>query len=100
MERLLDSGSRITKLPSGKMAVSHAQRELFDVAIIFSTGEEMDLAETIFNLRDIDGSMQVVIVSNGRDPSKGAIPKQALVCFVPNAKVMTLKELKKHFDLS
>jgi DNA-binding response OmpR family regulator len=81
MELLLDNGSRVTKLPSGKTTVSHAQRELFDAAIIVSTGEEIDLAETVFNLRDINGSMQVIIASDGRDPSKGAIPKQALARF-------------------
>jgi DNA-binding NarL/FixJ family response regulator len=99
MELLLDTGSRVTKLPSGKTAVTHAQRELFDAAIIFSTGEEMDLAETVFNLRDINSSMQVIIVSDRRDAAEGAIPKQALARAVQNAKVMTMKELKKHFDL-
>jgi hypothetical protein len=41
MELLLDNGSRVTKLPSGKTTVSHAQRELFDAAIIVSTGKEL-----------------------------------------------------------
>jgi len=54
----------------------------------------MDLAETVFNLRDINSSMQVIIVSDSGDASEGAIPKRALVRFVPNAKVMTMKELK------
>jgi hypothetical protein len=80
--------------------VSHAQRELFDAAIIFSTGEEMDLAETVFNLRDINSSMQVIIVAERGASSEGAIPKQTLVRFVPSAKVMTMKELKKQFALS
>ena len=71
MELLLDTGSRVTKLPSGKTAVSHAQREMFDAAIIVSTGEEMDLAETVFNLRDINSSMQMIIVSDRGDPTKG-----------------------------
>ena len=99
MELLLDTGSRVTKLPSGKTAVSHAQREMFDAAIIVSTGEEMDLAETVFNLRDLNSSMQVIIVSDCADANEGAVPKEALAHFVPNAKVMTTQELKKHFDL-
>ena len=73
---------------------------MFDAAIIVSTGEEMDLAETVFNLRDINSSMQMIIVSDRGDTNEGAIPKQALARFVHNAKVMTMKELKKHFDLS
>jgi DNA-binding response OmpR family regulator len=100
MELLLDTGSRVTKLPSGKTAVSHAHRETFDAAILVSTGEEMDLAETVFNLRDINRSMEMIIVSDGGDTDEGAIPKEALASFVPNAKVMTTQELKKHFDLS
>lgn len=100
MELLLDRGSRVTKLPTGKTAVSHAHREMFDVAIIVSTGEEMDLAETVFNLRDINSSMEMIIVSDRGVANEGAIPKEALARFVPNAKVMTTQELKKHLDFS
>lgn len=100
MELLLDTGSRVTKLPTGKTAVSHAHREMFDAAIIVSTGEEMDLAETVFNLRDINSAMQMIIVCDHRVGNEGAIPKEALARFVPNAKVMTTQELRKHFDLS
>ena len=64
MELLLDTGSRVTKLPTGKTAVSHAHREMFDATIIVSTGEEMDVAETVFNLRDINSAMQMIIVSD------------------------------------
>ncbi len=98
MELLIDTKCSVTILPNGKAAVARAHREMFDAAIIVSTGEEMDLAETIFNLRDVNGSMQVIIVSDRAD--EGAIPKEALVRLVPNTQVMTAQGLKRHLELS
>ena len=64
VELLLESGSRVKRISTGKSAVSHAHREMFDAAIIVSTGEEMDVAETIFNLRDINSTMQFILLSD------------------------------------
>lgn len=98
MELLLDSGSRVTRIQSGKSAVSHAHREMFDAAIIVSTGDEMDVAETIFNLRDINRAMQVILVSDRARASESEIPNDSLERVVPNTKVMTLQELKSYLD--
>lgn len=94
------SRSKVLTVPDGKMAVSRAHREIFDAAVVVSTGEEMDVAETVFNLRDISSSMELIIVSDHRDTSGSAVPQETLVRFVPNARVMTTQELKRHFDLS
>jgi hypothetical protein len=99
MKLLLDSGSRVTRIPSGKTAVSHAQREMFDAAIIVSTGGDMDVAETIFNLTDINNAMQFILLSDPTKPSEPEIPKESLERVVPNTKVMTMKELRSYLDL-
>jgi hypothetical protein len=43
-------------------AVNHARHELFNVAVVISRGSLINLAEMIFNLRDINRSMEIVIV--------------------------------------
>src|SRR5215471_1040465 len=98
MELLLDTGSKVTKLSSGKTAVSHAQRQMFDAAIIVSTGDEMDVAETIFNLSDINSAMQVILVSDRLKTGEAEIPKDSLERVVPNTKVMSLQELRNYFN--
>ncbi len=100
LQVILDTGASVATLPSGKTAVSHAHHEIFDAAIIVSTGEEMDLAETVFNLRDVNSSMQVIIVSEYTEANEGAISKEALVRLVPQTKIMTAQQLKRHLELS
>jgi len=90
--------SRVTNVSSGKMAVSRAQHDTFDAAILISTGDEMDLAETVFNLRDISVSMELIIVSNLTNAINSAVIKATLAGLVSNATVMTMQELKKHFN--
>ena len=90
--------SRITNVSSGKMAVSRAELETFDAAILISTGDEMDLAETVFNLRDISASLKLIIVSNLTNAINSAVIKATLAGLVSNATVMTMQELKKHFN--
>jgi DNA-binding response OmpR family regulator len=96
VELLLDSGSHVRKISTGKRAVSHAQREMFDLAVIISTGDEMDLAETIFNLSDINGSMQFIVVSERARISDAEISKKSLQRAVPNTRIMSLKELRRY----
>jgi DNA-binding response OmpR family regulator len=59
-----------------KTAIAKVRRERFDLAALISTGQEMDITETLFNLRDIRQSMPIAVVqpaSNLEDtPSRAA----------------------------
>lgn len=88
------AASKVTNVPDGKMAVSRAQHEMFDTAILISTGEEMDLAETVFNLRDISNSMRLIILSDQTSTIRSAVPTNTLAGLVTNATVMSTQELR------
>jgi hypothetical protein len=47
----------VSHVLDGNTAIERAQHEIFDAALLISTGEEMDLAETIFNLSDVSSAM-------------------------------------------
>ena len=58
----------------------------------------MDLTETVLNLNDISGSMELIILSDHTDTIQSAVPQETLVKFVSSVTVMTTRELEKHLN--
>jgi hypothetical protein len=92
-ECLTRAGCIVTKVSNGGRAVYRIRREIFDAAVIVSTGKEMDLAETVFNLRDISSSMEIVIVAGcGGDAGENVIG--TIAATLPNTILLNLHGLE------
>jgi DNA-binding response OmpR family regulator len=96
-ECLAHGGCEITEARDGKSAVAKARRAIFDAAVIVSTGTEMDLAETVFNLRDVRSSMEIVIVPGG-DEMGGEIIGE-IAAAVPNVVVADIGALRALLEM-
>jgi DNA-binding response OmpR family regulator len=59
-----------------KAAIAKVRRERFDLAVLISTGDEMDMTETLFNLRDIRQSMPIAVVQPSAD-TEDTVPRAA-----------------------
>ncbi|MBI3001648.1 MAG: hypothetical protein HYY46_24805 [Deltaproteobacteria bacterium] len=93
---LLAAGCWVVKVGDGGAAVSLAERETFDAAVVVSTGKEMDLAETVFNLRDISRSMQIIIVTDQGGVGQSAVAGEIIVQATPRTQVLTMIELASY----
>jgi DNA-binding response OmpR family regulator len=86
------AGCVVAKAADGDSAVDKIRREIFDAAVVVSTGEEMDLAETVFNLRDIRSFMPIVIVADFARPTAHVAGQIAAA--VPGITLVSLDGLK------
>ena len=74
-----------------KTAIAKARRERFNLTVLISTGKEMDVTETLLNLRDIRRSMPIVVVTETGDGNEDLARQE----FVPlsNTKVLPLSAI-------
>jgi CheY-like chemotaxis protein len=59
---LQGAGCAVTDAVGAVDAISRAQHGIFDMAILVSTGKAMDVAETVFNLRDARPYMPIFVI--------------------------------------
>lgn len=60
--RLVRAGWAVAWVYEAKSAIARVRRERFDLAVLISTGREMDVTETFLNLRDIRDAMAIVVI--------------------------------------
>jgi hypothetical protein len=89
---LLAAGSRITTTQDGQDAIKRVEHAAFDMTVLVSTGRFMDLVETYFNLRDIDPSMEIIILAEDDDTKRD--PVEAVIARTfPKTHALTLEGL-------
>jgi CheY-like chemotaxis protein len=92
---LADAGCLFTTVSDGASALHRVHHEKFDSVVVLSTGKDMDLVETVLNLRDIMPKTPVIILTDPtnseRDPALEAIKSLA----VPQLSIVTLEEFQR-----
>ena len=95
---LRTAGGEIVTVNDGEAAIIQAQHASFRMAVLVSTGKTMDLAETVFNLRDISLSMPILIVkerSGDQDSEAEMIAHSS-----PNTRTVTVRDLAAYLGIS
>ena len=93
---LLHAGYRVTKVDEGTAAIARAKHEPLDAAVLVSTGMEMDLAETVLNLKDVNPGVPIIIVAGSSIAEEKAVQTAAIVRALPETTVVTAGELEHY----
>jgi hypothetical protein len=61
--RFQAAGTHVVKVTDNEAAFDHARHEAFDATVLVSRGSLINVAETVFNLRDLNRSMESSFLS-------------------------------------
>jgi hypothetical protein len=85
---LANAGCAVVIAREGGTAISQARAQLFDAAVLVSTGREMDLAATALNLRAVTVSMPIVIATGFVEASETRRRREMIASLIPNTKLL------------
>jgi CheY-like chemotaxis protein len=93
---LRSAGREFVTVNNGEAAIVQAQHATFRMAVLVSTGKTMDLAETVFNLRDISSSMPILIIKERSDEQEADMIAHS----APNTRTLTIHDLPAYLGIS
>lgn len=96
LERRFQSiGARVTRVSDGEAALERARHEIFDAAVLVSKGSLVNVAETVFNLRDVNRSMTITIVIDRLGTQTNRFLHQLLEHPIEGTQIVTRRQLQK-----
>ena len=95
-EHLLQAGFSVTKVGGAAAAIERAKHELLNAAVLISTGKEMDLAETVLNLRDVNPGVEIIIIADSRHAEERDAQAAAIIRAVPRTTLLRTNELERY----
>ena len=95
-EHLRHAGYSVTKVGEGTAAIERAKRQPLNAAVLISTGMEMDLAETALNLKDINPTVEIIVVVGSHNAEEKAAQAAAIVQALPKTSVVTIGEFDRY----
>ena len=93
--RLQAAGCQVVKVSDDQAALDHARHEVFDKTVMVSRGSLINVTETIFNLRDLNGSMEIIIVVDRLGKHTNRFLRQLLEHPIEGTQIMTRRQLQK-----
>jgi hypothetical protein len=95
-DNLRHAGYRVIKVADGAVAIERARYERLNAAVLISTGTQMDLAETALNLKDINSTVEIIIVVGSDVADEKAAQTAAIVRALPGTSVVTIGEFDRY----
>jgi hypothetical protein len=95
-DNLRHAGYRVIKVTDGAVAIERAKHERLNAAVLISTGTQMDLAETALNLKDINSTVEIIIVVGSDIAGEKAAQTAAIVRALPETCVVTIGDFDRY----
>ena len=94
-KRLHAAGCQVVTVKDDEAALVHARHEVFDKTVMISRGSLINVTETIFNLRDINDAIEIIVVVDRLGKHVNRFLRQLLEHPIQGTQVMTRRQLQK-----
>ncbi len=94
-KRLQAAGCQVFKVIDKEAALDQVRHEIFDKAVMVSTGSLINTAEMIFSLRDLNRSMEIIILLDRPGKPTNRLRRQLLLHPIAGTQIMTRRQLQK-----
>ena len=94
-KRLRAAGCQVIRITDEEMALDQVRHHGFDKAVMVSTGSLINMAERIFNLRDLNRSMEIIILVDRLGKHTSRLRRQLLQHPIEGTQIMTRRQLQK-----
>jgi DNA-binding NtrC family response regulator len=93
---LIQAGCHVTKVAQAVTALEGVKHDVIDAVILISTGREMDVIETALNLRDVNPSVEIIILADRQTVENTTLETNTINFAIPKTKVLTDAQLDQY----
>ncbi len=99
-KRFQAAGCQVIKVGSGETAIDFVRHDTFDTTVLVSVGSMINVAETIFNLRDLNRSMEIIVLIESRVKNSNRFLRQLFEHPIAGTRILTRRQLQKQLHPS
>jgi two-component SAPR family response regulator len=96
--RLQAAGCEVVRVNSNQEAFDHARHESFDTTVVVSRGSFINVAETILNLRDLNQSMEIIILIERWEKTTNRFFRQFIEHPIERTRILTRRQLQQQLQ--
>jgi hypothetical protein len=93
--RFLAAGCSVVAATDNEAAIHYARHEVFHTTVLVSRGSLINVAETVFNLRDLNPSMEIIVLVDRLGKQSNRFLRQLLEHPIEGTQILTRRQLQK-----
>jgi DNA-binding response OmpR family regulator len=94
-KRLQAAGCHVMRSSDGPSALNIVRHRSFNTAVLLSKGSLLNAAETVLNLRDLNRSLEIIVLVDRRAKDSNRFLRQLLEHPIDGTKIMTRRQLQR-----
>lgn len=93
--RFQEAGCVVVSVSDNAAALDHARRDIVSTAVLVSRGSLINVAETVFNLRDLNPSLEIIVLVDRLGKQSNRFLRQMLEHPIQGTWILTRRQLQR-----